>query len=90
MIDGELGVRKRLEELENFLSPFALKSINTKGRDRQEPKCDFRTDFQRDRDRIIHSKAFRRIKHKTQVFIAPKGDHYVTRLTHSLEVALSG
>ena len=87
MFDGELGVRKRLEELENSLSPFALKAINTKGRDRQEPKCDFRTDFQRDRDRIIHSKAFRRIKHKTQVFIAPRGDHYVTRLTHTLEVA---
>ena len=87
MLHGELGVRQRLEESENSLSRFALKSVDTKGRDRKESKCDFRTDFQRDRDRIIHSKAFRRIKHKTQVFIAPKGDHYVTRLTHTLEVS---
>lgn len=87
MLGENLPVRFRLEELENSLSKFAIKSINTKGRDHQELKCDFRTDFQRDRDRIIHSKAFRRIKHKTQVFIAPRGDHYVTRLTHTLEVA---
>ncbi len=87
MLGDNVSVRFRLEELENSLSKFAIKSINTKGRDYEELKCDFRTDFQRDRDRIIHSKAFRRIKHKTQVFIAPRGDHYVTRLTHTLEVA---
>lgn len=62
-------------------------SDETKGRDREEEKCDLRTDFQRDRDRIIHSKSFRRLKHKTQVFLAPGGDHYRTRLTHTLEVS---
>ena len=62
-------------------------SDESKGRDVQEEKCDIRTDFQRDRDRIIHCKAFRRMKHKTQVFLAPGGDHYRTRLTHTLEVA---
>ena len=59
----------------------------TKGRDRQEPLCDIRPEYQRDRDRILHCKAFRRMKHKTQVFLAPEGDHYRTRLTHTLEVS---
>ena len=83
----ELGIRERLEEKEEELSQFASKSRLTKGRERYEKPCPVRTDFQRDRDRIIHSKAFRRLKHKTQVFIAPVGDHYVTRLTHTLEVS---
>jgi len=83
-----MNIRKRTEELEKrLLSPYAALSQNSKGRMFPEEKCSVRTDFQRDRDRIIHSKAFRRLKHKTQVFIAPEGDHYRTRLTHTLEVA---
>lgn len=80
-------VRERLEEREELLSPFASRASKTIGRVTPEDLCQLRTEFQRDRDRIVHCKAFRRIKHKTQVFIAPQGDHFVTRLTHTLEVA---
>ena len=72
---------------EAFLSPYATKSKDTKGRSREEKPCNMRTDFQRDRDRIIYCKAFRRLKNKTQVFFSPEGDHYITRLTHTLDVA---
>ena len=81
------GIRQRLEAKEEALSPYAARSVQSRGRLRDEPPCSMRTSFQRDRDRIIYAKAFRRLKHKTQVFIAPLGDHYVTRLTHTLEVA---
>ena len=80
-------IRSWLEEREENLSPYAAKSRLSKGRLRPEEPSPTRTAFQRDRDRIIHCKAFRRLKHKTQVFIAPLGDHYVTRLTHTLEVS---
>jgi len=84
---SQLIVRQIAEEREESLSPYAVKSKQSRGRLRGEKPCPIRTAFQRDRDRIIHSKAFRRLKHKTQVFIAPQGDHYVTRLTHTLEVS---
>ena len=81
-------VREYYENLEyEILSEYAAHAKDTKGRARPMQKCDLRTDFQRDRDRIIHCKSFRRLKHKTQVFLAPKGDHYRTRLTHTLEVS---
>ncbi len=77
--------RYRTESM--FLSAFACKSNETKGRMREEPACPLRTDFQRDRDRIVYSKSFRRLKNKTQVFFSPDGDHYITRLTHTFDVA---
>ncbi len=83
-----MTIRQNLERFEEeYLSPYASLSARSKGRDRLEEPCDIRTVYQRDRDRIIHCKAFRRMKHKTQVFLAPEGDHYRTRLTHTLEVA---
>jgi len=81
-------LRRAQEEREDkMLIPLASRSGKSRGRREAEEECDVRTAFQRDRDRIIHSKAFRRLKHKTQVFIAPSGDHYRTRLTHTLEVS---
>ena len=84
---SRLNIRQITEEREENLSPYAAKSRLSQGRFKPEEPCPIRTAFQRDRDRIIHSKAFRRLKHKTQVFITPQGDHYVTRLTHTLEVS---
>lgn len=83
-----MTIRENIEKLEEeTLSPFASLSKNSKGRDKDEKECKYRTCYTRDRDRIIHSKSFRRLKHKTQVFLVPEGDHYRTRLTHTLEVS---
>ena len=83
-----MNIRESMELREReLLSPFASHSADTRGRDRPEEECDVRTVYQRDRDRILHCKAFRRMKDKTQVFLAPHGDHYRNRLTHTLEVS---
>ena len=83
-----MTIREELEKREfEILSPYAAKSVETKGREREEDPCDIRPAFQRDRDRILHCKSFRRLKQKTQVFLQPTGDHYRTRLTHTLEVS---
>jgi dGTPase len=83
-----LYMREQQEDFEAaYLSPRAAQAARSRGRLRPEEPCQWRTAFQRDRDRIVHCKAFRRLKHKTQVFISPDGDHYRTRLTHTLEVA---
>ena len=83
-----MNIREEMEakELES-LSPYASCSVNSRGREREETECDIRTVYQRDRDRILHSKSFRRMKDKTQVFLAAQGDHYRNRLTHTLEVS---
>ena len=82
-----MTVREQLEQQERAtLAPFACLSVNSKGRELPGEPCEVRTCFQRDVDRIVHCKAFRRLKHKTQVFLQPEGDHYRTRMTHTLEV----
>ena len=86
-----MSPREERQKLEHqILSPLASLSAESKGREHYEPECEIRTCYQRDIDRITHSKAFRRLKHKTQVFLQPEGDHYRTRLTHTLEVSRIG
>lgn len=83
-----MTIREQTEQLElSIFSPYAACSLYSRGRDRREEPCDIRTVYQRDRDRILHCKSFRRLKQKTQVFLIPEGDHYRTRLTHTLEVS---
>ena len=83
-----MTIREQQEALEHeILSPRATFADETRGRERPEEECPMRTPFQRDRDRILHCNAFRRLTHKTQVFLSPEGDHYRTRLTHTLEVS---
>ncbi len=83
-------VRHRLEQRESLLSPYATRSVGSRGRAVPESPSDIRGEFQRDRDRVVHTNAFRRLKHKSQVFVAPQGDHFTTRLTHVVEVAQVG
>ncbi|HIW21594.1 MAG TPA: deoxyguanosinetriphosphate triphosphohydrolase [Candidatus Dorea intestinavium] len=83
-----MTIREQLELREiNYLSPYAMLNVHSKGRKKEEPQCDIRPLFQRDRDRILHCKSFRRLRQKTQVFLIARGDHYRTRLTHTLEVS---
>ena len=83
-----MSIREETQRIEReILSPYAALSENTRGRVREAAECPIRTPYQRDRDKVIHCKAFRRLKHKTQVFLSPEGDHYRTRLTHTLEVS---
>ncbi len=83
-----MTIREQMEQMEKeMLSPYASRSAESRGREVDEPQCDIRPVYQRDRDRILHSKSFRRLKNKTQVFLTPKGDHYRTRLSHTLEVS---
>lgn len=88
MENRALSIREETQRIEReILSPYAALSENTRGRVRETAECPIRTPYQRDRDKVIHCKAFRRLKHKTQVFLSPEGDHYRTRLTHTLEVS---